>query len=66
MVAACSALLGDGSRLLVVDNCEHLLTAARDLVARLLADCPRLEVLGTSREPLGLAAEHVFRLAPLR
>jgi predicted ATPase len=31
----------------------------------LLTDCPRLEVLGTSREPLGLAAEHIFRLAPL-
>ena len=65
VVAACSALLGDGSRLLVVDNCEHLLAAARDLVARLLAACPRLEVLSTSREPLGLAAEHIFRLAPL-
>ena len=65
VVAACSALLGDGSRLLVVDNCEHVLAAARDLVARLLATCPRLEVLSTSREPLGLAAEHVFRLAPL-
>ena len=65
VLAACSALLGDGSRLLVVDNCEHLLDAARDLVARLLAACPRLEVLVTSREPLGLAAEHIFRLAPL-
>ena len=65
VLAACSALFGDGSGVLVVDNCEHLLAAARDLVARLLAACPRLAVLGTSREALGLAAEHVFRLAPL-
>jgi predicted ATPase len=65
VLAACSAMLGDSSRLLVIDNCEHLLAAARDLVTRLLAACPRLEVLGTSRESLGLAAEHIFRLAPL-
>lgn len=65
VLAACTALLGDESRLLVVDNCEHLLDAARDLVAKLLDACPRLQMLLTSREPLGLAAEHISRLAPL-
>ena len=65
VLAACSALLGDGSRLLVLDNCEHLLDAARDLVATLITACPRLAVLATSREPLGLAAEHISRLSPL-
>ena len=49
----------------MVDNCEHLLDAARDVVGALLSACPRLCVLATSREPLGLSAEHAFRLAPL-
>ncbi|GAA4684668.1 hypothetical protein GCM10023215_19440 [Pseudonocardia yuanmonensis] len=65
VLAACLALLGDRPGLLVVDNCEHLLAGARDLVEALLAACPRLCVLATSREPLGLAAEYTYRLAPL-
>ena len=51
--------------LLVIDNCEHQIDAARDLVDTILAACPRLTVLTTSREPLGLADESVFRLPPL-
>jgi predicted ATPase/DNA-binding SARP family transcriptional activator len=66
VLAACLALLGDRPRLLVIDNCEHLLDAARDTVDAILSACPRLTVLATSREPLGLAAESVVRLAPLR
>ncbi|MFR9805352.1 BTAD domain-containing putative transcriptional regulator [Pseudonocardia sp. RS010] len=65
VLAACLALLGDRPGLLVVDNCEHLLAGARDLVEAVLAACPRLSVLATSREPLGLAAEYTYRLAPL-
>jgi predicted ATPase/DNA-binding SARP family transcriptional activator len=65
VLAACLAVLGDRPGLLVVDNCEHLLDAVRDTVGRVLAACPRLSVLATSREPLGLAPEYVFRLAPL-
>jgi predicted ATPase/DNA-binding SARP family transcriptional activator len=65
VLAACAALLGDRPGLLVVDNCEHLLDAARDIVGTLLSACPRLTVLATSREPLGLSAEHTFRLTPL-
>ncbi len=57
--------LGDRSALLVLDNCEHLLDAAADVVEQLLADAPRLSVLATSREPLALAGEHVLRLDPL-
>ena len=38
---------------LVLDNCEHLIDASRELAAQLLARCPRLHVLATSREPLG-------------
>lgn len=65
VLAACVALLGDQPGLLVIDNCEHLLDGVRDLVGVLLACCPRVRLLATSREPLGLAAEHVSRLAPL-
>ena len=52
-------------RLLVLDNCEHLLDAVRDLVSELLGRCPEVTLLTTSREPLGLAEEVVVRLAPL-
>jgi predicted ATPase len=65
VLPSCLAVLADRSGLLVVDNCEHLLDAVRDLVNVLLATCPNLAVLATSREPLGLAAEYVRRLAPL-
>ncbi|MGN9913776.1 BTAD domain-containing putative transcriptional regulator [Phytohabitans sp. LJ34] len=65
VLSACLAVLNDGPGLLVVDNCEHLLDAARDSVATILDSCPELSVLATSREPLGLAAEYAFRLVPL-
>lgn len=51
-------------RLLILDNFEHLLAAA-PLVADLLARCPRLIVLVTSRAPLHLSEEVEFSLAPL-
>jgi predicted ATPase/DNA-binding SARP family transcriptional activator len=65
VLPACLAVLGDQPGLLVIDNCEHLLDPLRDTVGAVLAACPALTVLATSREPLGLAAECVFRLAPL-
>jgi predicted ATPase/DNA-binding SARP family transcriptional activator len=65
VIAACAALLAAGPRLLLVDNCEHLLAGVRDVVAHLLDACPGLTVLATSRAPLGLPAEQRFRLAPL-
>ncbi len=65
VLAACAAVLGDRSGLLLIDNCEHLLDAVRDTVGVILSACPELSVLATSREPLGLAAEYTSRLAPL-
>jgi predicted ATPase/DNA-binding SARP family transcriptional activator len=65
VLGACVAVLADRPGLLVVDNCEHLLDGVRDLVGDILAACPEVRVLATSREPLGLAAECVHRLAPL-
>jgi predicted ATPase/transcriptional regulator with XRE-family HTH domain len=51
--------------LLVLDNCEHLTGACAELVALLLRTCPHLQVLVTSREPLGIAGEMTWRVLPL-
>lgn len=51
--------------LLVLDNCEHLVDACANLVARLLRSCPRLRVLATSRQPLGITGEQVWWLEGL-
>jgi predicted ATPase/DNA-binding SARP family transcriptional activator/DNA-binding CsgD family transcriptional regulator len=51
--------------LLVLDNCEHLLTACAELAAQLLAGCPALHILATSRAPLGIAGETAWRIPSL-
>lgn len=51
--------------LLVFDNCEHLLGAVADLVSALLAACPDLRILATSREALGIPGEITWRLPSL-
>ena len=51
--------------LLILDNCEHLITEATRIVEALLAGCPRLQVLVTSREPLRVAGECRYRLPSL-
>jgi predicted ATPase/DNA-binding CsgD family transcriptional regulator len=51
--------------LLVLDNCEHVLGAAAALCAGLLAACDDVRVLATSREPLRVAGEVRYRLAPM-
>jgi predicted ATPase/DNA-binding SARP family transcriptional activator len=65
VLGAALAVLAERSGLLLIDNCEHLVDAVRDLVEVVLAACPQVTVLATSREPLGLPAEYVSRLAPL-
>ncbi|WP_112264018.1 ATP-binding protein [Lentzea terrae] len=57
--------VGDTERRLVLDNCEHLVSAAAAVAALLLRRCPRLRILATSREPLHVDGEHVVPLAPL-
>ena len=51
--------------LVVIDNCEHLLSAAAALVRRIVTECPAVTVLATSREPLGLPGERVHTVASL-
>lgn len=59
------AALSDQVLLLVMDNCEHVVDEVARLAARLLATCPRLRVLATSREPLGIIGENLFQVRPL-
>jgi predicted ATPase/DNA-binding CsgD family transcriptional regulator len=61
---ALRAQLRDRRLLLCLDNCEHVLDAAAQ-VADALRDCPEVAVIATSREPLALAGETVWRLDPL-
>lgn len=56
-----------GRRMLVcLDNCEHVLGAVADVVVELVRGCPDVTVLATSREPLGVPGEVVWRVPSLR
>jgi predicted ATPase/DNA-binding CsgD family transcriptional regulator len=57
--------LRDRQALLVLDNCEHVAGACRELLTALLAACPTVTVLATSRIPLEMPAEEVFAIPPL-
>jgi non-specific serine/threonine protein kinase len=59
------AFLRSRAMLLVLDNCEHLVEACADLADRLLATCPDLRILATSREPLQVRGEQQWRVGPL-
>jgi len=61
--------LVDGLRnenvLVVLDNCEHLIDASAKLADQICRSCPRVQILATSREPLGIDGEHVYRVLSL-
>ncbi|GAB3904451.1 BTAD domain-containing putative transcriptional regulator [Kibdelosporangium lantanae] len=54
------AALADRPMVLVFDNCEHVVDAAAHLASALLARCPLLKVLATSREPLDITGEALY------
>jgi predicted ATPase/DNA-binding SARP family transcriptional activator len=58
-------LLSHSDSLIVLDNCEHVVDAAARLADELLGRCPRLRVLATSREPLGVLGETLCPVPPL-
>src|SRR6201996_84176 len=60
-----AAALEGRVRLLVFDNCEHVLDAAADLIDAILTQSATVKVLATSREGLGLADEHLWPVPPL-
>src|SRR4029077_19900172 len=55
----------DRQALVLLDNCEHLLDACAVLIEELLRACPALSVLATSREPIGVAGEAMWRVPSL-
>jgi predicted ATPase/DNA-binding winged helix-turn-helix (wHTH) protein len=59
------ALLRNRDMLIVLDNCEHVIDAAALLVESLIQGGARLRILATSREPIRVPGEMLFRLAPL-
>jgi non-specific serine/threonine protein kinase len=65
LAAAIADAIGEGSVLVVLDNCEHVVGACADLAERLLGRCRNLRVLATSREPLDVPGETVWPVAAL-
>ena len=58
-------LIGDRDLLIVLDNCEHVITTAAEVAEDLLRRCPRLRVLATSREGLRVGGETIWPVPPL-
>jgi len=65
VLAGIVTALGPGPALLVLDNCEHVVTSAAELVGALVSLSKDLRVLTTSRAPLGLSSESVYLLPEL-
>lgn len=65
IVEEVSRILRSRQTLLLLDNCEHVLTGVAPLVAHLLASCPALQVLSTSRAPLRVRGEQELVVNPL-
>lgn len=65
-LAALVAALSRRRLVLWLDTCEHLLASTAELVESVLTACPEITVLATTREPLGLSGETVWRVPPLR
>lgn len=57
--------LGEDACLLVIDNCEHVIDPVVDVIKAILRHAPNVVLLATSREPLRVADEWVYRLQPL-
>ncbi len=51
--------------LIILDNCEHLVSAVAEVAERILSRCPKVKMIATSREPLGIAGEQVYRMPSL-
>ncbi len=65
LIARVGAALKAKWLLIVLDNCEHLISAAADAVNHLLQAGPGIRILATSREPLGVEGEEPYRMPTL-
>jgi predicted ATPase/class 3 adenylate cyclase len=66
LVEALVAALRSKHALLIIDNCEHLVDPAAEIIEKILRACPNIRVLATSREALKIAGETVHRVASLK
>ena len=64
--ALCDRLRDDRATLIVLDTCEHLISACATLAVRLAQMCPNVSVLATSREPLNVPGEVTWQVPPMR
>ena len=60
-----AAALGDRDEVMILDNCEHVIEAAAALAGHVLAACPRMRILATSRQPLRIDGETLCPVPPL-
>lgn len=65
LIDGIAAHLSGQQLLLVLDNCEHLITACAALAESLLSECPDLSIMATSREALGVPGERAWSLPAL-
>ena len=61
LIAACR----DRQLLVILDNCEHVIGEAANVADQLVRGCPRMIILATSREPLAIEGEHLYRVPSL-
>lgn len=57
--------LREQAALVILDNCEHVIDEAAAFCSRVVRTCPRVRILATSREPLGVDGERVYRVVSL-
>ncbi|RVW07964.1 AfsR/SARP family transcriptional regulator [Prescottella agglutinans] len=60
-----ASALAESEYTVVMDNCEHVIDACAEVAAAILDRCPRVRILATSREPLGIDGEFVYHVDPL-
>ena len=65
LIERVAAALKAKTLVIVLDNCEHIVSAAADAADRVLHVCPGVRILATSREPLGIAGEGSYRMPTL-
>ena len=64
-IEALTSLLREKRALLILDNCEHLVAAIASLAETIIRSCPNISILATSREPLAIAGETIYRMPSL-
>jgi len=65
LTATVTSALADHDMLILLDNCEHVIDAAAKFCDEVIRHCPRVRFLATSREPLGIDGERIYRVPSL-